>query len=735
MSPGPTAAFAAAIVAAIPIASLRAQVPAFDPGDLATAERRAADRALPVREREAAADRAIEIRRALINAAADAEPRLTGWLIDQAGALLARLARDGADAATLFGVPLPAQRTAAASAAAEAAQLLARAEQRTQAAIAALDAAGAPPADPRREGPDHDRTVRIPFFRARAEAILAALTDGPDRAKRAEAGRAGIARLALANTAPEAARRINLAALLLWRRSPPDPADAQIALDECSWIVRAAGENSDTIPAALHAEAWMAMVHAGIALGRVDEALAALHAAVREAPFTTGGRADTMLCVLVADAAARALFQRAAATNDPSLLARAVAEQEALLARTDLGLRPESLRPLVYEKLAILAAPLPPSLAQPPAVRLSVAIAQARDPRQRDTALRAFADVAEAPDAGLYAADALWELAVLVTQPPPGEPAARLRAARALTRLAADFPAHTRAAEAINAALVYARALAIESTDAALRRDGRAAYADALRTATTVHTTLPNIDLWRYERARLIADPLPGEPEPSPDQLRTAVGLLELIPAGSPAASDALRLHERLYPAAHRDHHERLAAFLASGDDAAARDLAREHLLPAAQRALDWARAHDAPALPKYQLALAEALADAAQPGARPLAEALLPHARDLPGGEPRVRLVLARALLLAGDAAAAFPHLRQAANALDVPVPGGPVRAEIFWHAWTLMLESLADQNHDGARSTTIRAQIKRLRSIDPDLGGEPWRTRIARVEAATAG
>src|SRR5690606_37779239 len=175
-----------------------------------------------------------------------------------------------------------------------------------------------------------------------------------------------------------------------------------------------------------------------------------------------------------------------------------VAEQEALLARNDLGLRPESLRPLVYEKLAILAAPLPPSLAQPPAVRLSVAIAQARDPRQRDTALSAFADVAEAPDAGLYAADALWELAVLVTQPPPGEPAARLRAARALTRLAADFPAHTRAAEAINAALVYARSLAIESTVAALRRDGRAAYADALRTATTVHTTLPNIDLWRY---------------------------------------------------------------------------------------------------------------------------------------------------------------------------------------------------------------------------------------------
>jgi hypothetical protein len=50
-------------------------------------------------------------------------------------------------------------------------------------------------------------------------------------------------------------------------------------------------------------------------------------------------------------------------------------------------------------------------------------------------------------------------------------------------------------------------------------------------------------------------------------------------------------------------------------------------------------------------------------------------------------------------------------------------------------MLELLADQNGGGARAGTIRAHIKRLETIDAELGGEPWRTRIRAVAARVEG
>jgi hypothetical protein len=714
---------AAALVLALGI--LAAPAWGQDAAALAAAERRAADKSLSTRERELEADRAIEIRRSLLRSNAD-DAKATAWMIDQAAALLARLGRDGSDSAAVFGIPLPAQREAAEKGAGEAAELLTAAKQRVeQAARATQDL---PPDDPRSAAVEQDRGVRIPFFRARAEVILAALAQGAERSNHADAARGAIAALVLANPGPEAARRVNLAAALVLHRAPPDPADLQTALDECTWVVRTGVESPGAIPPVSRAEGWLGLAAAGIGLGRVDQALAALDAALGQPPFTEHGHADPLWCVLAADAATRALYERARATGDAALLARAVSRQDALLARGDLGLKAESLRPLVFEKLASLS-PIQ-GLDTPPAIRLARAIVQARDRSQREGAMAALAVVAERPDAGPYAADALWELAVLLTQPPGGSAAERIRAATALTRLAREFRDHPRAQEAIVAALAHARDLAVESPDADVRKVAQAAYAQALSVATTAYTGLPKIDRWRYERARLLAEPLWGAPTAA--DLATALSLLEAMAPGAAVGADADRLYERVQTAALDGTLKELGALRSAGQADQIPALARDRAVPAARRAVAWAAAHASPLRNTFQLDSADAMVEAGDAQAAAIYQSLLPGASELPGGEARVRLGLARALILTGDGPGAFTHLRQVAASLDAPVPGGPVRAEAFWHSWTLMLELLAGQNRDGSRSGQIRAQIKRLQTIDAGLGGEPWKSRILKAAPA---
>lgn len=718
--------FAAALACLLALAAAQ-QGPG--PTDLAIAERRAADKSLPLRDREAAADRAIEIRGQLIASAAPGDARLTGWLLDQAAATLATLGRDGADAAVLFGLPLPDQRARVQAAAADAQGLLDRAAKLTADAAAALAASGIAPDDPRASPTEQDRTVRIPFFRARAEILVAAC--GPDRARHAQAALDAVGKLALATSGPEAARRVNYGAALLLRRAAPagGTPDIQAAADEFGSVIKSARSPDGGVPPMTLAEAWLGLVHAGIALGRTDATLEGLTGALAAEPFTGDrGRPDTLLAVLAADAATRSLFENAGA--DKSLLQRAVAQQTALLARTDLSLRAESLRPLVFEKLAGLAERYtgPPD-DLPAAMRLGRAIVIARDPARRAEALAAFEAIADLPDAGPYAADALWEWAVMLTQAPQADRAARLRAAAALTRLARDYGDHPRAADAIAAALAYARALVLEPSPA----DAAAAagvYSDALALVTSEYPGTPEIDLWRYERARLLTQRRPDKPQPSESDLASALEELSKIPAESPLATETDRLTERLSAAVLDDLRRQIGELRRAGDEAGVRRLAHEKAVPAARRAVAWATSRSSTLLSRFRLDLADALTDAGGAAGRPLYEDLLAPAPALPGGIPRVRLGLARALVLSGDRAGAFSHLREVATQLDsVPRPGGPPRAEAFWHAWTLMLELLVELNGDGSRTGAIRAHIKRLEGIDPDLGGPPWQTRIGAV------
>lgn len=698
---------------------------------LGSNERQAADRSLSTREREQAADRAIEARRKLIAQAQAGDARLTAWLVDQSAAVLARLGRDGSDSAVLFGIPLPAQRETVLVAAREAAADLDRAATRADEASRALAASGVPPEDPRAAGVEQERTVRIPFYKARALVLLAACASGAERARQAEAAYQSVIKLALANPGPEASRRVSLAAAALMRKSPPDDADVQTALDELSGVVRNEGKPDAAVPAITRAEAWCGLVQAGVAGGKSAQAEAGLKLALKQEPFVgSDGRADALLAVLAADALTRALWERGERQRDRALLDQAVAAQTELLNREDLGVRAESLRPLSFEKLAQLAASADPSLPMPPAVRLARAISLSRDPARAADAIATYKAVADAPDSGEFAADALWEWAVLLTQSPGAAAADRLEAARILTRLARDFPASAHAIDAMNAALAYARA-----GEAAGGAGARAAYAAALAVATASYGKLPDIDLWRYERARVLADPT--QAQPGIDDLLTAIALLDAVAAGSAVAGDAVRLEERTREAVLDRYAAKLADLRKAGDADGLRRFAAETVVPEARRATEWARIRDPVQLGRFELDLAEAMLDAGDAGALALFKRLQAQEATLPGGAPRVRLGLGRAEMLAGSTAGAFAALREAATRLDAaPASGsGPARVDAFWHAWTLMLELLQAQNADGTRSGTIRAQIKRLEAIDAELGGDPWKGRIGKIRETLGG
>ncbi|MEX2219317.1 MAG: hypothetical protein WD749_11245 [Phycisphaerales bacterium] len=711
--------------------------------DLDALTRRATDRSLSVRERDAAADRAIEGRRALIASLPAGDARIVTALVEQGAALLARGARDGSDSAALLGIPLPAQLAALGADAREAAECLARAKAAADAISLRDSTAPAPPTAEATDVLTRARTVSIPFYRGRAEAILGAIEPGGTHA---QAAADLLSRLALASAAPEGIRKVTYGAALL-RRGAKD--DARTALEEFAAVATAPRDPGapGATPWQTRAEAWMGLVRASGALGTVEQALPRLRAAMTGPPFTADGRPDPLWTVLAVDAASSALTTQAVAAGRADLLDLAVAEQAALLTRGDLGFSAGALRPLVFEKLAVLAGRAERAgLAVPPGMRLAQAVIAAREPAGRDGARR-FAAVADDPKAGAFAADALWERAVLLTQPGHATGESRLEAARALTRLARDHAGNPRAAEAIAAALAHARALEAEAPagDAA---PARSAYEDALALATARYESLPEIDLWRYERARLLASALPGGGEGGRGaaliaRLTEALAQLARITPGSPHATAARSLHD----VARVQQLDLLWAQLAeqrraappappTPDPLAVRDFARAQLRPAAEQAVAFARAHGSPFLDRFRADLADAMVEAGVFGARDLYEDLLKKDAGIPGGRPRLHLGLARAHLLAADPAAAFPLLQQAAAALDSGPEGAAPssRPEGFWHAWTLSLEVLAGQNRDGSRTGAILAHIKRLALIDPGLGGQPWKQRIEAIRARPA-
>jgi ElaB/YqjD/DUF883 family membrane-anchored ribosome-binding protein len=92
-------------------------------------------------------------------------------------------------------------------------------------------------------------------------------------------------------------------------------------------------------------------------------------------------------------------------------------------------------------------------------------------------------------------------------------------------------------------------------------------------------------------------------------------------------------------------------------------------------------------------------------------------------GRSPELLAELAEALHASDQDERAFPVYRELSNATRAD---NPRTRSMYWLAWGRMLTILADNNADGSRTATIRAQTERLRLIDPALGGEPHKGRI---------
>ncbi len=704
------------IIALMCAASSFAQQPDL-PSELQATERRAADKSISLREREQASDKAIDLRKKLIAGLTPEDATLPDLLITQAAAELARLGRDGSDSAALFCIPLPAQSQTVRDTATESLQLLTQASSILDQKHKDLTAQNIPADDPRAVQLDQDRTVRVPFFASRAHILIAACSTGKDRTTHAQAAYDAIGKLTLATSGPESIRRITLGAALLMRAA--DNTDLQSAAEELGWVLTSGPSNQPQpgASAVTRAEAWFGLILAAAGAGKPEAVLDQFRTAQTQPPFTTDGKPDALLTVLAADAISRAWAEHGIAHNNRASLDRAVSEQQSLLRRTDLGVRADALRPLAFQKLNLLAAKADHKLNLPPAMDLAGAIDAARDPKRRDEAIKRLTAVAAAPDAGDFAADALWESAVLLTQGTP-TPTDRQSAATNLTRLARDFPSSPRATEAMAAALAYLQALAREHSES------NTAYLAALTVATDKYATLPTIDTWRYEHARLIVDLNTGD-------LETALKVLREVNPKAPIAKEAQRLCERVQGNALDAQWAAISEARKKGQPVA--DLARQTVLPEAQRAVEWSKSHDNASLDRFRADLADALTESGDATGRPIYESLLKAKSEVPGGTPRLHLGQARALLISGDTPGAFAILRDLAAATDTAPQGQPPtsRPEPFWHAWTLMLEELSTRNEGNARTGTIRTNIKRLESIDPALGGEPWKSRITKVQS----
>jgi len=638
---------------------------------------RAGNETLPISRRHEARDQAIQLRRALLERFPDHE-RAPEWRLDLAADLLTRLSRHALDTTALFGLPTEEAR--------------AETERVAREVLTLVDVEPDASARPRRE-----------LLRARAACILASLAEDPTLSAELAREALGAARAVELRGDAERLRAV-CEAWALDALAEPGPARdlAAAALD--------AGQPRD----AIRFELQFTLARAEAALGEGPAALARLDALRDRLPVASvpGGN-DTPDVLVLAEAWARI------AARDPRTRGRLFELALRLLddptPRAIGGARSDALR----ASIARIARRFPDAM-RPPRVRLELALQRSPDdPSAALPELDALADDADDPE---VVVEALWTAAAIRLR--EEDPAARLTAVETFVRIAREHPQSPRVSQALGHALAWGRELA--SAESAPAR-AAALYDEAL--ALLDSADVPDRDAWLYERARRQSE------RDDPAAWLDALDTLELIDADSEARPAADRLYESV------------ASRLIALESAARRDLREAgrtdllesnatELVSLCRRAIERCEAGGLEAAARrFRADLAEAMLELGRTDPAVIAADLLPHAAQIPGGEARLRLIRGRALHLAGDPEAAFAELRRVTELLPRPPTGenGPADARArayFWHAWTLLVEILEGQNHGGTRTGAIRARLAWLRQIDPNLGNEPWRARLERVQ-----
>ncbi len=319
----------------------------------------------------------------------------------------------------------------------------------------------------------------------------------------------------------------------------------------------------------------------------------------------------------------------------------------------------------------------------------------AADKRREPTAWRLIASATDGLDLGVFPARALFARGMGLAPDRPRE------AVELLLHLA-DHPARTDEAPLIREALWEAAVLARDQSDP---------RASAL--LERFATTWPRDD--RAVDALIVALDLTPDDQPA----RRVALLSHLVDAASDhPAADFWRLELA-------SHIEAPAALRLLGDISPNSDASP----PAADLACKLLESTDDPNCLSSGVALLDRFGDArANTLRRRLARALLaasPAAAlealaPLPGRDADVSLMRAQAMLGLGRRDEALEILESQASALR------PDCAE-YWQAWTMLLEATASD------ADAVRAHLFRLRLLDPDLGGDPWRTRLEHLVAAS--
>lgn len=308
----------------------------------------------------------------------------------------------------------------------------------------------------------------------------------------------------------------------------------------------------------------------------------------------------------------------------------------------------------------------------PGAARLIIAERWARSPDTRNDA-RALLESLTTPDAP-ERPQALWRLALL--ERAADTPDARARAAALFAALATDHPDDPNTPDALAGAIAL-------TTDADARRP-------LLERATRTLADRPEIDLWQLNLAELLEGP-------------ARLDALEPIGTGTRESTLAHELYaataEQLYT---------------EGDTAGQRTIAG--------RTAAFLARHDSPEAPLWLTRAAEAITTTDPARAITLAEQAVTRARALARPTARAELALARAQLDAARTPEALRTLQSLAARLDPQAD-----TDHFWQAWTLLLETAGPDDPN-----TARAHLARLELLDPDLGDDPWSTRLRTLRAA---
>lgn len=634
------------------------------------------------------------------------DDRVASWQVDRAIAELASLSVDGADTSLLFGVPTAEQRRRGAEAARRAMALLDDADAKATESVRRLEEGmmGKAAADPealRRARAaeealarlvDVEQAQRIPYYRAAAQTLLAAASEGPARAQAARQAAAALARMTLSTPGADAARRVLLVGAIV-NGTVIDDAARHVAGSELD-AVDAAGDGIDETT-----RQRAAMARLLLGAGADDRAIGAMPARQHEA-------------------LARRLLERA--RSEPARRTALTAEAcRVLLAGAPSGaLRageagPERL--LLYARVAALITPGVDTAALPSEAILARAVALLREDERSQEARALLSQLLTRTDVrGDLRAAALWEAAAVYTR--TVEPRADARAIEYLDQFVQEFPEDERApAAARTLEALAARAQRVTEVLVARRTALEDIQLRALDLLLAHPAAFPGqLGEWK-SRAIVIRvgrlDPSTVTPAQLGPLVKEAATIDRPRPSGANLAVNELArrmFEDARWPERPAEDRVKLIETVRSSRD----PISDDHIALLAGEA-------------KAELARADAVDEL-----RPLVGGAL----DGPDQPTRVRLRLALARALGGmpaGRAEAITLLRQLVAPLD-NAPSSAKRPAYYWQAWATTLEYLQADNADGARDDAIRAQARRLELLDPGMGGRDTADRIRRVRDA---